>query len=173
MSLQKLTNNYAAYNTWANETLINFLKTKTISLMDKEVASSFSSIAKTLNHILATQEFWYSVVTETENTSMRWNAEQVDVLEVFDALINHSKNFNHWVSQLSESDLSKEVNLDTPWVKGRLPIYEFLQHVFNHSTYHRGQVITIGRQLGFTDAPMTDYNYYNMARTQVFNSSNN
>lgn len=169
MSLQKLTNNYAAYNTWANETLVNFLKTKTTALMDKEVASSFSSIAKTLNHILATQEFWYAVVTETENTSMRWNAEQVDIQEVFDSLIKHSHDFTDKVSQLSESDLSKEVNLDTPWVKGKLPIYEFLQHVFNHSTYHRGQVITIGRQLGFTDAPMTDYNYYNMARTMVFN----
>jgi uncharacterized damage-inducible protein DinB len=34
--------------------------------------------------------------------------------------------------------------------------------VMNHSTYHRGQIITIGRNLGFTDAPMTDYNFYNI-----------
>ncbi|MEO7990808.1 MAG: DinB family protein [Chryseolinea sp.] len=167
MSLQKLINNYAGYNMWANETLINFLRTKPAENMKEEVASSFSSVAKTLNHILATQEFWYSVVTETENKSTRWNAEEVDVQETFEALIQHSEQFDAWVKQLSESDLVREVNLDTPWIKGRLSIYEFLQHVFNHSTYHRGQVITIGRQLGFTDAPMTDYNYYNMARTAV------
>ncbi|MFB6801427.1 DinB family protein [Peribacillus butanolivorans] len=31
----------------------------------------------------------------------------------------------------------------------------------NHSTYHRGQIITIGRNVGLTDAPMTDFNIYN------------
>jgi len=30
----------------------------------------------------------------------------------------------------------------------------------SHSTYHRGQIITIGRNLGMTDAPMTDFNFY-------------
>jgi uncharacterized damage-inducible protein DinB len=35
-------------------------------------------------------------------------------------------------------------------------------HCMNHSTYHRGQIVTMGRNLGFTDAPMTDYNFYNV-----------
>jgi len=63
---------------------------------------------------------------------------------------------------LSEADLLQEIHLDTPWVKGVLPRYEFIQHVFNHSTYHRGQAVSIGRMLGYEDAPMTDYNFYNM-----------
>ncbi len=63
----------------------------------------------------------------------------------------------------TEDDLLEKVYLDTPWVKGEMPRYEFLQHVFNHSTYHRGQVVTIGRNIDITDAPMTDYNFFNMA----------
>jgi len=31
-----------------------------------------------------------------------------------------------------------------------------------HSTYHCGQVVSIGWNLGYTDAPMTDYNFYKM-----------
>ncbi|WP_315819131.1 DinB family protein [Paraflavitalea speifideaquila] len=30
----------------------------------------------------------------------------------------------------------------------------------NHSTYHRGQVVTIGHQVGLKDAPITDYMFY-------------
>lgn len=49
-----------------------------------------------------------------------------------------------------------------PSEKGEKPRYEFLHHCLNHSTYHRGQVVTIGRNVSLCDAPMTDFNYYNM-----------
>jgi len=29
--------------------------------------------------------------------------------------------------------------------------------VFNHSTYHRGQLVTMMRQLGETNVPVTDF----------------
>jgi len=31
-----------------------------------------------------------------------------------------------------------------------------VQHVVNHSSYHRGQLITLMRQVGWTDLPSTD-----------------
>jgi uncharacterized damage-inducible protein DinB len=40
------------------------------------------------------------------------------------------------------------------------PRVELLQHCLNHSTYHRGQIVSIGHQVGLKDAPMTDYMYY-------------
>ncbi|WP_366512826.1 DinB family protein [Kordia sp.] len=30
----------------------------------------------------------------------------------------------------------------------------------NHSTYHRGQIVTMGHQLGFTKAPFTDLFFF-------------
>lgn len=41
------------------------------------------------------------------------------------------------------------------------PRFEFILQIVNHSTYHRGQIITIGRNVGLIDAPMTDFNVYN------------
>src|SRR6185437_8220373 len=35
------------------------------------------------------------------------------------------------------------------------PLWQILRHVVNHATYHRGQVVTMLRQLGAT-APSTD-----------------
>jgi uncharacterized damage-inducible protein DinB len=38
--------------------------------------------------------------------------------------------------------------------------FEMLQQCFNHGTYHRGQIVTLGRNLKITDAPATDYFFY-------------
>jgi uncharacterized damage-inducible protein DinB len=162
MNLQKLMSNYAAYNLWANQTLVNWLKTKPVELLDKEIPSSFPSVLKTLNHIWAVEEFWHAVVTVNKPTSSRYMAQNMDTDEILNGLPQQSQTLADYVKTLSEAGLQQNVLLDTPWAKGEQPRYEFLQHVFNHSTYHRGQAITIGRNLGFTDAPMTDYNYYNM-----------
>jgi uncharacterized damage-inducible protein DinB len=37
------------------------------------------------------------------------------------------------------------------------PIYQVLLHMFNHSTYHRGQLVTMLRQLGVQKLPSTDF----------------
>jgi uncharacterized damage-inducible protein DinB len=37
-----------------------------------------------------------------------------------------------------------------------MPHYQVFAHIFNHSTYHRGQLVTMLRQVGFTDVGSTD-----------------
>jgi uncharacterized damage-inducible protein DinB len=162
MSLQKLTANYAAYNAWANDTLIGYLKTRPHASWTKEVPSSFSSIARTLNHILAAQEYWMSVITGTMYIGSRYGNQNPDAQEVFDSLIAHSALTEQTVAQLSTAELETCVKVESPWFRAELPIYEYIQHMVNHGTYHRGQLVTICRNLGFTDMPMTDYNFYNV-----------
>jgi uncharacterized damage-inducible protein DinB len=162
MSLQKLMTNYANYNVWANKTLIEWLNTKPTEVFHKEVLSSFPSILKTLNHIWAVEEFWHSVIAETTLETNRYGAAEIELGEVLSGLVERSELLATYVRALSEKDLEKEVFLDTPWVKGTMPRYEFIQHCLNHSTYHRGQITTMGHHADLHDAPMTDYNYYNM-----------
>jgi uncharacterized damage-inducible protein DinB len=163
MSLKHLMINYAAYNAWANESYVNWLKNKPMEVLSQEIPSSQNSIVKTMSHILAVQEFWESVICETPLTSGRYITQEFDAEEIFSTIVTQSKALVAFLETLSEEDFMKELHLDTPWVKGTKPRYEFIQHLFNHSTYHRGQVTTIGRNLGITDAPMTDYNFFNMA----------
>ncbi len=37
------------------------------------------------------------------------------------------------------------------------PVYQVLHHIFNHSTYHRGQLVTMLRQVGLEKIPSTDF----------------
>jgi len=163
MSLQKLMTSYVEYNAWANQTLVAWLKNKPAELWDQEVASSFPSITKTIIHIWDTERFWISVLKGVPPPpSFRFVNFDGTADEAMNELIKQSQEFADYVQTLWESDLLEECHLDTPWVKGALPKYEFIQHCMNHSTYHRGQLITIGRNVGLVDAPMTDYNFYTM-----------
>jgi len=170
MSLQRIMSKYAGYNLWANRTLVTWLKTKPAGLLEQEVPSSFPSLVKTIVHIWDTERFWISVLKGVPPPpSFRFHNYNGTSEEAMESLVAQSEEFDNYIDTLWESDLMEECNLDTPWVKGTLPKYEFIQHCFNHSTYHRGQLITIGRNIGLTDAPMTDYNFYNMVtlKTQV------
>jgi uncharacterized damage-inducible protein DinB len=40
------------------------------------------------------------------------------------------------------------------------PLWQQMQHVANHSTYHRGQITTMLRQLGLTPVPTDLIAYY-------------
>ena len=163
MSLQKLMINYASYNLWANQRLIDYVSTKPEENLHAEVKSSYPGILKTFHHIFVVEEFWLDVISQTGKAPEWPNFEGLEKDVVFSAVIQQSEAILRYVKSLSEAALSEIIPLDTPWVKGELERYEFIQHLFNHSTFHRGQVVTIGRVLGFTDAPMTDYNYFNMA----------
>jgi uncharacterized damage-inducible protein DinB len=41
-------------------------------------------------------------------------------------------------------------------VRWSQPFWQSFQHLANHGTYHRGQVVTMLRQLGVTTVPSTD-----------------
>jgi uncharacterized damage-inducible protein DinB len=61
----------------------------------------------------------------------------------------------------TEDELIRTLELNTPWAKNKLSRYEYVIHVINHTTFHRGQIVTMLRSLGVTEGiPNTDYNLY-------------
>ena len=154
---KKLVENYAGYNEWANGVVVEFLKVLPPNLLILEVKSSFSTILQTLQHILVAQEFWLSVVAEVDYKASD-NSDSEDVSNILMLVIQSADNLNKFVKNLSVTDLEKEIS--TPWINDKLPIYEVLQHCFNHSSYHRGQLTTIFRQLEFADIPNVDFYEY-------------
>lgn len=151
--------NYSDYNFWANKTLVSWLKTKAPELMHQEVASSFPSIHKTLLHIWQTQQYWYSVISKTASDQVEFTGTTA---ELFDGFVAHSEQLAVYIREMTAESLVGTTLVQSPWFECNFGNFEYLIHCINHGTYHRGQVITIGRNLGFTDAPMTDYNYFNV-----------
>jgi uncharacterized damage-inducible protein DinB len=45
---------------------------------------------------------------------------------------------------------------NTKGIEHSLSYYQLLAHIVNHSAYHRGQVVTMLRQVGYTDITSVD-----------------
>lgn len=151
---------FVAYNSWANKTLAEWLSTKPASLVEQDVISSFPSLKLTLLHIWDCQRFWLSVL-EKKLPPVSFRDEYHGTLdEIFEGIVEQSEKFADYVATLSEAALNENCYFGTPWIDGTCPRFEFIHHCMNHGTYHRGQLITISRNVGLTDPPMTDYAYY-------------
>lgn len=153
--------NYLCFNQWANERLIDYLRALPADCLKKDLLSSFSSIDATLQHMLRTQKFWTAFVSSEDIQHFDWSVKDVDTILILDELAIQSAQMKNQLSALEESSLVETLSLDMPWCKNQLPRYNYIVHVINHSTFHRGQIITMVRQLGFkAGIPNTDYNMF-------------
>lgn len=160
LSAATFVNDYATYNRWANEQLVAWLQTKSADLMTQEVPSSFSSLRKTLVHIGNTERWWLYQLQQVA-PALSEQALISESEDVFDALLSRSDELAAYVESLPEWALDEPGEFSIPYVGDFSESKRnMIQHCVNHNTYHRGQLVTIGRNLGFTDAPMTDYMFY-------------
>ncbi len=164
MSLKTLITKSAEYNDWVVNKYINWLADKSDDQLNQEVPSSFPTILKTLNHILQTQEYWWSHISESNDFD--FEKKRTTKEEIFEALRRSSVQLVDYVHKLSELDLEKNIKVESPWFQCDFTKYEYIQQLILHGTYHRGQIVTMGRAIGITDAPMTDFNYWNIYKDQ-------
>lgn len=159
MNLEYLIKNEAKYNLWANKCMAEWLVQKPSAMMYQEVPSSYNSLFKTVLHILDTQRFWLSLITKSELLFFR-NDYEGSSEQLLQEWVEQSESFVLHIDALSADDLIKDCSIDTLWSKGVKPVFKFVHHCLIHSTYHRGQLVTIARNLGITDPPNTDYNFF-------------
>lgn len=162
MSLQKLIHNYASYNSWANSKYYDWLRGIDETLLYKKVPSSFNSIDKTIQHILKAQLFWTDFIALRHISNFDWLFNQNQAQNNLLQLKNQSVDMKNEFLTYSEEELMEFITLNESWAKNKLSRYEYIMHVINHSTFHRGQMLTIARGLGIQDSlPSTDYNFFN------------
>jgi uncharacterized damage-inducible protein DinB len=162
MSIKKIMTSYAAYNLNANQQFVNWLSKQVEEQLQQDVPSSFNGVLKTLNHIWAIEEMWCADLFKNTDVVNRYGVQDLNAKEVFDGLLKRSTIIAEKVSQLTDEALTENVNIKTQWFEANLTLAEYLQHLFNHGTYHRGQIITMAHSLGFTKMPSTDFLFYSI-----------
>jgi len=153
---------FANYNLWANQTASAWLKAKSPEQLEAMIPSSFPSLKETLVHIWDTEQSWLSHLKgEVPPPPFRLHGYHGTLEGVFEGLLKCSEELHRFTGTLNDEQLNETLHIEIPFV-GPVSMERFriLQHVLNHSTYHRGQLATIGRNLGITDAPMTDFMFY-------------
>lgn len=166
MSLQTSMINSVDYNIWVTAQLVDWLSNYSEELLQKECPSSFTSIAKTLKHISDTQLYWSSMIRETPTPQFDYVATSVDIKTEMENLVNEAKLLATYVKDNNEA-MRELYLIESEWFSSNFPRYEYLQHLIIHTTYHRGQIVTIGHNVGVSKAPMMDYNFWNVKRQQM------
>ncbi len=161
MTLSAFFRDYAAYNHWANARLIDWLRNQPSELIDQEIPSSFPTLRLTLLHIWDAQYIWYERLQGTSPAV--FPSKQYDGLaqDAFDGLLRSSEKLAQLLLDMPNDFFEGTVVYTTTNGKQHTNLAaEMLLQVLQHSTYHRGQVVTMARNLGLTDPPSTDYIAY-------------
>jgi uncharacterized damage-inducible protein DinB len=138
-----------AYNRWATARALEPVSALTPEEFSREVGGSFPSVHKTLAHIYAAEWIW---LERWQGRSPRALPPEQEV-PTLEALVEKWSLVENWqrvfVEGLTDARMAEVVTYVN--VKGETwsyPLGEMLVHLVNHSTYHRGQVATMLRQLG-------------------------
>ncbi|MBW7935180.1 MAG: DinB family protein [Gemmatimonadaceae bacterium] len=149
-----------AYNQWANALMWDAAAALTAAQRETIIPSSFPSVHKTLAHIASAEWIWLQRwLGESPSAPPAW-AIAGDFAAVRAELTAVETARDAYLDSLGDEDLAREVVYRTlAGAAGSNPLGELMRHVVNHSSYHRGQVATMLRQLGATP-PSTDYVLY-------------
>jgi len=156
--MKELLKQLAAYNVWANQRITDVILSLPEEKQKAEIASSFNSLHTTILHIWDAESIWWQRMKLHERFVRPSDNPKGSTRDVINGLLSQSKLWEGWVSNASELSLDhvfQYYNNKKEPVK--MPIYQMVLHVFNHSTYHRGQLITMLRQLGVEKLPGTDF----------------
>lgn len=155
--MKKMLAQYAAYNLWANNRIIEVINNLTDEQVDREIVSSFSSIKKTLLHLWDVENIWWQRMKLAEVQVWQSDSFEGSLLELNTNIQAQSKQWKEWIDLATEAALEHEfIYKNSKKDQFKQPVYEMLLHLFNHQTYHRGQLITLLRQVDEKNVPNTD-----------------
>ena len=148
------------YNGWANRIIFDAVAQLPEKQYFRDLKSSYGGVHGTLCHIVWAEQLWLHRWLKRPNPTVPQGTDLKSLKEVcerWDAVDGERAAF---VAGMADAQLD-----DTRLVKpssGGEYIHTFRQmfrHFINHSSYHRGQIVTFLRQLGHTP-PSTDLILY-------------
>lgn len=157
--MKDILSKYSLYNIWANQRVCDFVK-KNLSeeQLNNEIISSFPSIKKTLFHIWDAEMIWLFRIKGESLKGFPSNEFKGTTVEGIKLLIQNSKTLSDLIISKDDSFFYSDLKYSNlKGIQFESKASDVVQHVMNHSTYHRGQSITMLRQLGFSDLFSTDY----------------
>lgn len=160
--MKELLQQYARYNVWANQQFIKVLRQMTEEQVDMKIQSSFPTIRKTVYHMWSAEDIWMQRMELVERPLY-----QATIFEgtLEEALVNWEKTSEklvHFVENKHDDEAFNHIvqYYDLNKRPSKVPIVRVLMQVFNHATYHRGQLVTMFRQAGVKKIPQTDFHVF-------------
>ena len=156
MGLLPQTRQLLLYTLWADRVCLDAVRVVPPEALNRDAGVSFGSVLGTLSHVLSSQRRWLArFVGQIEPAPTAFS--DLDALAA--AWAETSAELEAFLASLTEEQLAADVT----WTPGAeavtRPLWQPVHHMVNHSTYHRGQVASLLRQLGH-QPPKTDMIFF-------------
>ena len=143
------------YDRWANSRVLQAASALSAEQFTRDLGGSFRSVRDTLVHIVGGEwgwlAYWKAPSHDSATLTDLWNRHDVlfnpesfpDITVVKSKWAEVEREQLEFVTSVTNESLKKMLPIRTTQVD----LASLMQHLANHSTYHRGQVAMMMRQL--------------------------
>jgi uncharacterized damage-inducible protein DinB len=141
------------YSIWADQQLLSACSALTLEEQVRGLGSSHTGISGTLRHIYDAECFWLKNLREGEMPPLSefMNPRRLpptppepDLRDLQKRWPKVWESLRHYVETVPDAELADDITA----VDCAIPRWKILLHVVNHATLHRGQIMSMLRQLG-------------------------
>jgi uncharacterized damage-inducible protein DinB len=148
------------YTLWADRICLKAVEEVAPEDLERDTGTSFGSLLGTLAHMLGAQRIWLARFEGKATDRVPGLADFPDRDALGAGWAETSAELGFFLAALTAGQVQSEIT----WTNSRgetftRPLWQPVLHLVNHSTYHRGQVVSLLRQLGY-DPPSTDLVYF-------------
>ena len=137
------------YHYWARDRLLTAVEVLTPDQFTRDVGSSFRSVRDTLAHIYSAEWVWHSRWLRDSPTAHVAPDIFTDVGAIRTMWLDHEARVRAFLATVDENGVNAVIEYTLfNGQPGGSKLWQMVQHVVNHASYHRGQVTTMLRQLG-------------------------
>jgi uncharacterized damage-inducible protein DinB len=138
-----------AYNAWANRQMFAAAAALPTDLYLRDLKSSHGGIHGTLAHIVWAEHLWLNRWLRKPNPAVAQGKDLKSAADVRARWEEIETEREVFLAQLGEAQLD-DTRVVKPSTGGEHihTFHQMLHHTVDHSSYHRGQVVTMLRQVG-------------------------
>jgi uncharacterized damage-inducible protein DinB len=145
------------FHYWARDRMFEALDALTPEQFTRDLGSSFKSVRDTVAHTYGAEWIWYVRWRGEVPTALPSSDQFPDAAAIRSAWTALEDKVRAFVSGLDDAGVERVLHYTLlSGISAASPIWQMVQHVVNHASYHRGQVTTLLRQLEAAPAKSCD-----------------
>jgi uncharacterized damage-inducible protein DinB len=142
------------YSEWATRRLLEAAARLTSSELTRDLGGSHRCVLDTLRHYFVSEEFWVEcliagALPPMDEIGDKGPQPAIEFADLQRRWVKVWVELEEWIEARSEADLAATMPCRLSATRTReFPRWEIIRHNVNHATLHRGQVVSMLRQLG-------------------------
>jgi uncharacterized damage-inducible protein DinB len=148
------------YMLWADRATLAALREVSQEDLVRDAGISFHSMLGTMDHMLGAQVIWLNRFLGTSLDHVPSIDDYPDLPSWIHGWEENASHIEAFMAGLTDEQMTAPMTwTTTSGDTHSRPLWQPIVHLVNHTSYHRGQVVSLLRQMGYK-APKTDLIYY-------------